>query len=97
MIRWPSCGTDSGGGTFSESRGIGADRDGEIDDREVMWRAPGLPGRHTVTAKIEPGWACDGSANECSAVFTVNVVRAASTATPGAYAVSDGRDGPGDR
>ena len=74
--------TDSGGGTFSESRGTGADRDGEIDDREVMWRAPGLPGRHTVTAKIEPGWACDGSSTECSAVFTVNVVRGASTATP---------------
>ncbi len=74
--------TDSGGGTFSESRGTGADRDGEIDDREVMWRAPSLPGRHTVTASITPGWACDGSANECSAVFTVNVVRAASTSTP---------------
>ena len=74
--------TDSGGGTFGESRGAGSDRDGAIDDREVMWRAPSLPGRHTVTANIEPGWACDGSANECSAVFTVNVVRAASTSTP---------------
>ncbi len=72
----------SGGGTFSESRGSGSDRDGEIDDREVIWRAPNLPGRQTVTARITPDWACDGSATECSAVFTVNVVRAASTATP---------------
>ena len=74
--------TDSGGGTFVESRGDGADRDGAIDDREVMWRAPNLPGRHTVTARITPDWACNGSATECSAVFTVNVVRAASTSTP---------------
>ncbi len=74
--------TDPGGGTFSESRGSGSDRDGEVDDREVMWRAPSLPGRHTVTARITPDWACNGSATECAAVFTVNVVRAASTATP---------------
>ena len=74
--------SDSGAGTFSESRGSGADRDGEVDDREVMWRAPSLPGRHTVTARITPDWACNGSSTECAAVFTVNVVRAASTATP---------------
>ena len=74
--------TDSGAGTFSESRGSGSDRDGEVDDREVMWRAPSLPGRQTVTARITPDWACNGSATECAAVFTVNVVRAASTATP---------------
>ena len=74
--------TDSGAGTFSESRGSGSDRDGEVDDREVMWRAPSFPGRHTVTARITPDWACNGSATECAAVFTVNVVRAASTATP---------------
>ena len=74
--------TDPGGGTFSESRGIGANRDGEINDREVMWRAPNLPGRHTVTASITPDWACNGSATECAAVFTLVVVRAASTSTP---------------
>ena len=74
--------SDSGAGTFSESRGSGSDRDGEIDDREVIWRAPNLPGRQTVRASITPDWACNGSATECVAVFTVNVVRAASTATP---------------
>ena len=74
--------TDPGGGTFSESRGTGSDRDGEVDDREVIWRAPNLPGRHTVTASITPDWACNGSSTECAAVFTLVVVRAASTSTP---------------
>ena len=74
--------SDTAGGTFSESRGIGADRDGAVDDREVMWRAPNQPGRHTVTAKIEPEWACSGGANLCAAVYTVVIVRNAATSTP---------------
>ena len=74
--------SDTAGGTFSESRGIGADRDGQIDDREVMWRAPNQPGRHTVTAKIEPEWACSGGTNLCAAVYTVVIVRNAATSTP---------------
>ena len=74
--------SDTAGGTFSESRGIGADRDGAVDDREVMWRAPNQPGRHTVTAKIEPEWACSGGTNLCSAVYTVVIVRNAATSTP---------------
>ena len=74
--------SDTAGGTFSESRGIGADRDGAVDDREVMWRAPNQPGRHTVTAKIEPEWACSGGTNLCAAVYTVVIVRNAATSTP---------------
>lgn len=74
--------SDTAGGSFSESRGDGADRDGQIDDREVVWRAPNSPGRHTVTAKIEPEWACSGGDNLCAAVYTVVIVRNAATSTP---------------
>ena len=71
-ITWSAVG---GAGSFSEPVGAtGTDGDGAVNDRVVAWRAPSEPGRHTVTAGFGEDYVCSG---ECTATFTITVVRAA--------------------
>ena len=70
------------GGSFSEAGLTGTDGDGNPDDRVVLWRAPSLPGKHTVTATVKPDWACGGDETECSATFNIGIVSTASSPTP---------------
>ena len=58
------------------------DTSGNTDARMILWKAPNLPGQYTVTAAVEPTWACSGEAHECTATFTIRVVRGAHTPTP---------------
>lgn len=70
------------GGSFSESAGAGVDRNGKIDDREVVWRAPDQPGQYIVAASMFPTAACIGHADACRADFNITVLGFASTFTP---------------
>ena len=70
------------GGSFSEPRRGETDGDGIPDDQVVQWRAPDLPGKHTVTATVMPEWACDGEDHECTATFNINTIRSAADPTP---------------
>ena len=74
--------TSTGGGVFSESSGDGSNRDGEVNDREVMWRAPGEPGEYSVIASLAPPGTCSGDEIECKAQFVVNVTGVSLTSTP---------------
>ena len=74
--------TATGNGVFSESSGDGSNRDGEVNDREVMWRAPGVPGEYSVIASIAPPGTCSGDEIECMAQFIVNVTGVSLTSTP---------------
>ena len=58
------------------------DSGGTTDPRMILWQAPNLPGQYTVTASIVPDWACSGEAHECTATFTIRVIRGAHTPTP---------------
>ena len=75
--------TTSDGGSFSESPSEGANGDGEVNDREVVWHAPAAPGRHTVMASLHPPGSCNGDARECTAEFHINVTGVPATLTPG--------------
>ena len=70
------------GGNFSEAGLPGTDGDGNPDDRVVLWRAPTLPGKHTITATVTPDWACGGNENECTATFNVTITSSAGSPTP---------------
>lgn len=70
------------GGAFSESTGEGVVRNGRIDDREVVWRAPDETGQYIVAASMFPTAACIGEADACRAHFNVTVIGPAETATP---------------
>ena len=70
------------GGSFTEPRRGQTDGDGKPDDQVVQWRAPDLPGKHTVTATVTPEWACDGEDHECTATFNINTIRSAADPTP---------------
>ena len=70
------------GGSFSEPRRAETDSDGRPDDRVVQWRAPDLPGKHTVSATVMPAWACGGDEFECTATFNINTIRSAAEPTP---------------
>ena len=70
------------GGTFSESSGDGVVRNGRIDDREVVWRAPDQPGQYIVAASMFPTAACIGEAHQCRADFNITVIGRAETSTP---------------
>ncbi len=81
-----SSGSVFGAGALSESVTESQDRtrNGGPDDRHALYTAPGAPGRHVVTAALEPGTEClpkrdheseQDALDHCTAVFEVTVLR----------------------